>query len=99
VVFVFKVLPIIGVILMTILVGLAFLGDNKLVKEICEKTVDPVKILTFGRQTIETWKWQKVLLPCILLYVLFALFLNGNIIRIIMWFASLGGSAVNWVMK
>lgn len=99
IIFVFRVLPIVGIILMTILVGLSFLGENKVVKAICEKTIDPVKILTFGRQTIETWKWQTVLLPCILMYILFAVFLNGNIIRIIMWFAELVGTVNNWALR
>ena len=79
----FQVLPIIGIILMTILVGLSFVSDNILVKKLADKFIDPVKILTLGGRTIETWSWKHVLFPCTIMYTAFALFLNGNIIRII----------------
>ena len=92
----FWVLPIIGIILMTILVGLSFIGDNKVVQHITEKTFDPVKLLTFGGRDIYHWHWKKVLVPCILLYISFALFLNGNVIRIIMFLAEWYDAIITW---
>lgn len=83
----FVIIPMVGIIFMTILIGLAFLGQNRVVKDICEKTIDPVRLLTFGHQSIETWEFKRVIFPCILLYILFALFLNGNVIRLIGWVA------------
>lgn len=94
--FAFYVLPVIGIILMTILVGLSFLGDNKVVQYIVSKTFDPIRILTWGNKNIHTWKWNKVLFPCILLYISFALFLRGNIIRIIMYLANWYDSVMQW---
>lgn len=94
--FAFYVLPIVGIIIMTILVGLSFLGDNKVVQWIVSKTFDPIRILTIGHRNIHTWKWNKVLVPCILLYVSFALFLRGNIIRIIMYLANWYDSVMQW---
>lgn len=94
--FAFYILPIIGIILMTILVGLSFLGDNKVVQYIVSKTFDPIRILTWGNKNIHTWKWNKVLFPCILLYISFALFLRGNIIRIIMYLANWYDSVMQW---
>ena len=87
----FKVAPMIGVILMTILIGLSFIGDIKFVQLLFDKAIDPVRILTFGIKDIHTWRWQKVLLPCTLLFIVFAIFLNGNIIKIIMWGAKFYG--------
>ena len=92
----FQVLPMIGIILMTILVGLSFLSDNKVVQAIVEKTVDPIRILTFGGRDIYHWHWKKVLVPCILLYISFALFLNGNLIRVIMFLAKWYDIVLQW---
>ena len=92
----FWVLPIIGIILMTILVGLSFLADNKVVQYIVDKTIDPIRILTFGNRDIYHWHWKKVLFPCILLYISFALFLNGNIIRVIMFLAKWYDAVMGW---
>lgn len=97
IIFAFRVLPIIGIILMTVLIGLSFIGEIKIVQIISEKVVDPVRILTFGGRNINTWNWRTVLLPCILLYIAFALFLNGNIIRIVMWGAEWYGTLMQWL--
>jgi hypothetical protein len=96
IIFAFKVLPMIGIILMTILIGLSFVGDIKIVQILCDKFIDPVRVLTFGGRNIANWNWRKVLLPCILLYLAFALFLNGNLIRIIMWGAEWYGTIMKW---
>ena len=77
--------PFICVILMTTLVGLSFLTESKIWLALCEKFFDPVKILTFGARDSTTWTWRRVLIPCIITDVLFALFANANILRIIIW--------------
>lgn len=94
--FAFKVFPIIGIILITILVGLAFMVDIKVVRVICEKTIDPIKILTLGGRDMNSFSWKNILLPCIILYAAFALLLNGNLIRIIEWVSEWYGSIVAW---
>ena len=96
IVFAFKVMPIIGIILMTILVGLSFLCDNRVLAAIFEKTIDPVRILTLGARDLLHWRWKEVLFPCCLLYIVFALFLNGNIIRVIMFIAEWYGVITEW---
>lgn len=93
----FWVLPIIGIILMTILVGLSFISDNKTVHYIVEHTFDPIRLLTWGGRSIYNWHWRKVLVPCVLLYIAFALFLNGNIIRVIMFLAKWYDVVSQWV--
>ena len=92
--FVFYVCPIIGVILMTVLVGLSFISQNKIVQAFCDKVFDPVKILTLGFKDIHTWPWRKVLIPCICLYAGFALFLNANIVRMLAWCAEWYGTVM-----
>lgn len=87
----FKIIPIIGIILMTILIGLSFIGQNKVVQTLAEKVIDPVRILTFGARDITNWHFKKVLLPCLLLYITFALFYNGNLIKIVMWLGEVYG--------
>lgn len=93
----FNVLPIVGIILMTILVGLAFLAENQIVQMFCDKVIDPVKIMTFGRRDIHRWNWRKVLLPCIIMYCVFALFLNGNLIMIVQSLAEWYGVISEWI--
>lgn len=96
IIFAFQALPLIGIILMTVLIGLSFIGDIKVVQILFDKTIDPIRILTFGARDIHTWHWRNVLVPCLLLYLAFALFLNGNVIRIIMWGAEWYGTIMRW---
>lgn len=82
---VFTLAPMLCIILMTILIGMSFLTENKLWLLFCNKCFDPVKILTFGMRDSTDWTWRKVLIPCIITYVSFCLFANANILRIIIW--------------
>lgn len=94
--FAFKVLPIIGILVMTFLIGISFISNTRFAQRICEKTIDPIRILTLGHRDINNWDWRKVLIPCTILYISFALFLNGNIIRVIEWLAELYGVVSRW---
>ena len=96
IIFAFQVLPLIGIIIMTILIGLSFIGSIKIVQILFDKTIDPIRILTLGLRDVHTWNWRDVLKPCILLYLAFALFLNGNVIRLIMWGAEWYGTIMKW---
>ena len=96
IIFAFQVLPLIGIIVMTILIGLSFIGSIKIVQILFDKTIDPIRILTLGLRDVHTWYWRDVLKPCILLYLAFALFLNGNVIRLIMWGAEWFGTIMKW---
>lgn len=99
IIFTFEVIPIIGIILMMILVGLAFLADVKIIQKLADKFIDPVKILTFGRSDIHHWHWQKVLFPCIVMFLAFALFLNGNLIMLVQSLAKWYGVVSEWVQQ
>ena len=83
--FVFKVIPLVGIICITILVGISMISDMKIVRLFCNKFIDPVKILTLGRVTIEQLDFKKAFLGLMLGYIGFAFMLDGNLLRIIMW--------------
>lgn len=84
IIFSFNVFPIIGFLIMMLLIALSFVGENSVVQKLCDK-FDPVRFLTFGHRNITTWTWNKVLIPCTLLLCMFAVFYNGNLIRIVQW--------------
>lgn len=77
--------PMICVILMTILIGMSFLTENKLWQKFCELFFDPVKLFTFGASDSNRWVWRKVLIPCIITYIAFALLCNANILKIVVY--------------
>ena len=77
--------PMICVILMTILIGMSFLTENKLWQKFCEQFFDPVKLFTFGASDSNRWVWRKVLIPCIITYIAFALLCNANILKIVVY--------------
>lgn len=77
--------PMICVILMTILIGMSFLTESKIWQKFCEKCFDPVRFLTFGARDSNTWTWRKVLIPCLITYIAFALLCNANILKIIIY--------------
>lgn len=81
----FTLAPMICLIIMTILIGISFITDNKIWLGFCEKFFDPVRLLTLGARDSNTWHWQKVLIPCLITYIAFALFCNANILKIIIW--------------
>lgn len=81
----FTLAPMICVILMTILIGMSFLTDSKIWLGFCDRFFDPVRILTFGARDSHTWHWKKVLVPCLITYIAFALLCNANILKIIIF--------------
>ena len=86
----FYVLPLIMIIILTILVGCAFVSDVKLFRIFCEKFFDPIAMFTLGRRSVNDWKWQTVLFPLLIFYIAVAMLMNANLFRIIVW-------AVEWV--
>ena len=91
--FCYYIVPLIGFILSTILAGLSFISQIKVVQVIVAKTIDPVWVLSFGRVRMEQLTWMgglKILLVC---YCAFGLMLNGNVIRVIaglsQWYSEL----------
>lgn len=79
------ILPMIFIIILTALVGFAFISDTKFFQMFCEKAFDPISMLTFGKRNVYDWKWQTVLFPLIIMYIACALLLNANLIRVIVY--------------
>lgn len=82
---VFSLAPMICIIVMTILIGLSFITDNKIWLNFCEKFFDPVRILTLGIKDSNHWRWQDVWKRATITYIAFALFANANILKIVIW--------------
>ena len=99
IVVIFEVVPYIGCILMMVLIGLGFMGDNKSYERLVSKTVDPVKLLTFGFRDVTNWKLKNSLLPCMIMFIVFGFLLNGNIIRITQAVIELYGIVMKWVKQ
>lgn len=78
-------LPQIFLTLITILLGLSLISGIKVVRNLARRYIDPVEILTFGHMTIEQLDFRKMVLSIILAYIVFALVLDGNLIRILSW--------------
>lgn len=83
--FAFFALPLFGIILMTILAGLALICDIKVVQVFCDKVIDPIYILTVGRRNVHTWRFKTVWWKLTIAYLIFVIMYNGNIIRILEW--------------
>lgn len=82
---VFILAPMICVIVMTVLIGLSFITDNKVYLAFCEKFFDPVRFLTLGMKDSNHWVWREVWRRATIVYIAFALFANANILRIVIW--------------
>ena len=79
------VAPFLCVIVMTLLIGMSFMTESKIWLAFCDKFFDPVEALTLRARNSHNWNWRKVLIPCIITYISFALLCNGNIIKIIIY--------------
>lgn len=78
-----KIIPMIMIIALTIIVGLSLMSDNKIIQKIVAKTIDPVKILTFGRRSFDQLTKKNSIVILMLGYAVFILIADGNILRVI----------------
>lgn len=85
IVFVFEIFPMLGIILLTILIGLCFMGDFRAVRRFASTVIDPVKIFTFGKRTMENFRVRDCLWSLVVGYIIFGLIYNGNLFRLIEW--------------
>lgn len=83
--FVFVIFPVLGVIFLTLLIGLSMMSGNKMIQAVVKKTIDPVYILTFGKRHFEEIGSKDILISMFIGYTLFAMMYNGNLLRIIEW--------------
>lgn len=71
------------IIALTIIVGLSLMSDNKIIQKIVAKTIDPVKILTFGRRSFDQLTKKNSIVILMFGYAVFILIADGNILRVI----------------
>ena len=50
-----------------------------------EKTIDPVKVITFGKMVYRDLEFKKVFVGVLIGYCAFTMLLDGNILRLIIW--------------
>ncbi len=98
VVFCLRVLPYVGIILLTILFGLACMSSNRMVQNFFARTIDPVKLLTIGKMDVTMLDRKKAFIGMIIGYIAFAMLLDGNFLRVIIWLSS-GFSAVAKLLR
>lgn len=79
-----KILPVLMIIALTLVMGIAMMSDNKIVQKIVAKTFDPVKLLTFGRRTFTGMSRKQSFITLMTGYLVFVLIVDGNILKIIM---------------
>jgi len=80
-----KILPMFMIVALTIVMGISFMNDNKIVQLIVDKTFDPVKFLTFGHMTFRKLSKKQCLMTLMIGYIMFTLIVDGNIIKVIMF--------------
>lgn len=85
IVFIFEVIPLLGMICVVILLGFSFISQMKIVQLFADKVVDPVKILTLGRSNMTSWTFRRGFVFMLIAFTAFALMFSGNIITIIHW--------------
>lgn len=91
------ILPMIGIIAVTLLVLFCFLAPIKFIQVIVHRTIDPVKLLTIGRYNIDTLSFKNSFVSLMIAYILFALLLNGNVLRIIAYMLSIFNRFVSYL--
>lgn len=89
IVFCLQILPLLGIILLTLVFGFVCMADNKLVQTIFKRSIDPIKVLTLGKLNVDLVDKKRAFLGLIIGYCMFAMVLDGNIIRIIIWFSEM----------
>ena len=95
--FTFMIVPLVGILLVTVLVFLAIMCQYKFVKIICAKTVDPIKLLTFGIKDCETFSFQSSWIALFSLYLVFGMILDGNLLRLIIWVMEFYSALVEYI--
>lgn len=80
----FYIVPYAVIVLLTMLVGISVMADNKFLQLVVSKTIDPVKILTFGRRNFADFRIRDTFISLIIAYLIFGLLLRGNFFRILL---------------
>ena len=84
--------PRVAISAFIILIGLGYIQNIGFVQKLCDKYIDPYKILTLGSQDVHTFRRGKMFIMSICgAGVYGALFYDGNIILILEWIMSAFG--------
>ena len=89
-IFVLNIFPRIGMWCFMILLALTALRGNKIIERIIEKTVDPIKLLSFGHQTYQTIELKRMVIQSMLALSLFIIIMDGKIIEFCIWAVKFG---------
>ena len=87
VLFVLNILPRFFMFLFMILLTLSCIAKVKVWQKFCTTVFDPYKLITAGRQTVNTINIQRMFVVSILALAGFGLFQNGMILDLIAWIA------------
>lgn len=90
-----QVLPLALFTLSMIVFLFALIGEWKAIRMLCAKFFDPIEILTFGKRNIETAHGMKFFFTVLLTTTIFALWANGNFIRVLNWIFQAVGEYMN----
>lgn len=90
-----KILPMLMIISITIMMGLSFMSDNKIVQKIIAKTFDPIKFLTFGHKSFSEMSRKRSLISLMVGYLAAVLIADGNVLKVIMFLSRFVDAAAN----
>lgn len=90
-----QVLPLTLFTLSMIVLLFSLMGEWKAIRMLCEKFFDPIEILTFGRRNIETANGIGYFVSVLITTISFALWANGNFLRILAWIFRAAGEFMN----
>ena len=82
------ILPLVGITMLTLLVGFAFIADSQFFRNIFTRTIDPIKLLTLGKRTCENFSLKQSIVSIIVGYISLAMVLDGNMIRLIQYLSA-----------
>lgn len=77
------IIPRIAMFFFFTLIALSLITNVKLFQLMCARFIDPIKVLTFGRQDVHTVNTFRMLISSILALGLFGLFMDGTIINVL----------------
>ena len=84
-IFAMNILPRIGIFLFLVLMVLALMNDNPIAIRLTRKLVDPVRILTFGRRSLDTLDVKTTYIQSIIALGIFIAIMDNHLMNFISW--------------
>lgn len=79
------ILPRIALFCFLLLAALSVIQNVKIVQLFCDRIFDPYKFLTAGRRDVHTFQGTRSFIASIVAMAIFAIFMDGTIIRVYEW--------------